>query len=326
MISNPRLEKAIDVFNVLSFLDEYHVDYVMDGRNIGRDYVGVRPCPGCGDARNHWGIHIEQKFGSCFKCKTYMDTTALVKYYAHFTTYDEAKEFLIDRLDEGDYDIVTRVADIIKMEKKETPYKPPKKDPFPPNCYPITYKVLKRNKYVRNFFKKRKLYLWHVRRYDLQLGGIHSGYKGYLLFPFYYRNKIVTWQARQILSKWYHNPENLGKYIYGEDEIKEGKPLILVEGFLDMIRIDSYLRSKHNDELSVTTGCVKMISKAQIQRIINCKPSKVIVIFDADSWFDYKRIKDEIPIDVTFIILPKGKDPNDLNWNELQDIFHEITQ
>jgi hypothetical protein len=323
MIIDPLLQKAIDVFDLSAFLDEYQVDITPEGKNIGRGYVGAT-CPGCGDDRDHFGIHLEKKFGTCFKCKFGMDTVYIVKYFANLKTFDEAKEFLLERLDEGDYDIVTKVKDIMKMGRKETPYKPLSKDPFPWDSYSITNKILKRNKYIRQFFKERKLYLWHVQRYNLRLGGIHSGYQGYIIFPIYYRNKIVTWQSRQVLSKRYHNPENLGSYIYGEDEIKKGKPLILVEGFLDMIRVDSYLRIKHNDKFSITTGCAKMISKVQIQRIINCKPSKVIVIFDADSWFDYSRIKNEVPMDVDFIILPKGKDPNDLNWNELKDIFIEI--
>jgi len=323
MIIDSQLQKAIDVFDMSAFLDEYQVDTVPEGKNIGRGFVGLT-CPGCGDDHNHFGIHLERKFGTCFKCKFGMNAVYIVKYFAHLKTFDEAKEFLLEKLDDGDYDIVTRVRDIIKTENKETPYIPPKKDPFPWDSYQITYKILKRNKYIKKFFQDRKLYLWHVNRYNLRLGGVNSGYQGYILFPVYCRNKIVTWQARQVLSKRYHNPENLGNYIYGEDEIKKDKPLILVEGFLDYTRIDSYLRIKHNSNLSITTGFVKMISKAQIQRIINCKPSKVIVMFDADSWFDYSRIKDEVPMDVDFIILPKGKDPNDLNWNELQNVFKEI--
>jgi hypothetical protein len=326
MIQSIQLEKAIDVFDLFSFLDEYQVDYVPEGKNIGRGYVGVRPCPGCGDMRNHFGIHIEKKFATCFKCKFGMNTVYIVKYYAHLKTFDEAEQFLIDKLDEGDYDLVTRVTDIIRSEKKESQYIPLKKDPFPTDTYPITNKILKRNKYIRKFFKDRKLFLWHVKRYDLRIGGVHSDYSGYILFPIYLRNKIVTWQARQILSKLYHNPENLGSYIYNEDYILNNQPLILVEGVLDMIRVDSYLKIYYPNSISVTTGCVKMISKKQIQNIINCRPSKVIVMFDADSWFDYTRIKQEIPVDVDFVILPKGKDPNDLSWSELHSVFGEINE
>ena len=58
---------------------------------------------------------------------------------------------------------------------------------------------------------------------------------------------------------------------------------------------------------------------------INVKnPSKVIVMFDNDSWFDYDRIKKVVPFDVDFVILPKEKDPNDLSWSELKEIFKEI--
>lgn len=67
-----------------------------------------------------------------------------------------------------------------------------------------------------------------------------------------------------------------------------------------------------------------MISNKQINRIIKCNPSKIIVMFDSDSWFDYDRIKQTVPMDVDFIILPKGKDPNDLSWNKLKNVFKEI--
>jgi len=68
-----------------------------------------------------------------------------------------------------------------------------------------------------------------------------------------------------------------------------------------------------------------MVSNKQIKRIIACKPSKIIVMFDSDSWFDYDRVKNAVPMDVDFIILPKGKDPNDLTWNEIDLIFGEIS-
>ena len=248
MIDDPRLEKAIDVFDLLSFLDECQVDYALEGENIGRNFIGVSPCPNCGDTMNHFGIHLEKKFGTCFKCKFGMNTIYIVKYFAHLPTFDEAKEFLTDKLDEGDYDLVARVKDIIRIEKKEKTYTPPKKDLFPYNTYPITYKTLRRNKYIKNFFKERKLYLWHVNRYDLRMGGVHSDWHGYILFPIYLRGKIVSWQARHVLSKRYHNPQNMGEYIYNEDNIIKNKPLILVEGFLDLTRVDSYLKIYYNNE------------------------------------------------------------------------------
>jgi hypothetical protein len=321
MIKDPRIDRAIDHLDILNVLDEFNVDYLTEGKNIGVGYVGIRPCPFCGDSRNHWGININGKFGTCFKCKEYMSTFRLISYYGRMN-FEEVKEYLLDK-EEYKKDFVQQVEEIIKEKKKEKKYIPPKKDPLPTDTYPITYKLLKRNKWIKKFFKERKLHLWHINRYDLKIGGRNSGHEGSIIWPVYLRNKIVSWQARSIVSKWYHNPENLGTYLCYEDRILKNKPLILVEGFLDYTRIDSFIRIYYNNNISVTTGFVKMISNKQIKRIINCNPSKIIVIYDNDSWFDYKRIKESVPMDVDFAILPFKKDPNDLSWSELHSMFNK---
>ena len=105
----------------------------------------------------------------------------------------------------------------------------------------------------------------------------------------------------------------------------KNKPLILVEGIFDFIRIDSYIRIHYNN-INVTTGMVKMISRNQIKRLIHLNPSRLITMFDGDSWFDYRRIKNEIPFDVDHVILPKDKDPNMLSWEEMKHILNPVIQ
>lgn len=315
MIKDPRIERIIDQLEILEVFDELHVDYVMDGKNIGVGYVGIQPCPFCGDSRNHWAINIDNKFGTCFKCKGGMSAFKLISYYGHMS-FDEVKEYLLDK-SEYDADVLQQVTEIIRDKKKEPKYIPPKKDELPSNK-PITYDLLRNFSQLKDFFKKRKLYYWDITKYDLRWG------KGHVIFPVYLRHKIVSYQSRSIVSKWYSNGTNLGSYLCYEDHILNNKPLILVEGFLDYTRINSYVKVYHKNKLSVTTGYVKMVSNKQIKRIIGCNPSKVIVIFDADSWFDYDMIKRKVPMDVDFIILPKDKDPNDLKWSELHSIFGEI--
>jgi len=46
--------------------------------------------------------------------------------------------------------------------------------------------------------------------------------------------------------------------------------------------------------------------------MVEKQPKRLIVILDADSWFDYNRIKNEIPFDVDYVILPKESDPNSM--------------
>ena len=315
MINDPRIDRIIDQLGILEVLDEFQVDYDMEGKNIGVDYISINPCPFCGDSRNHWGIHTVKKFGTCFKCKGGMSTFRLISYYGHMS-FDEVKEYLLDK-GEYDADVLQQVTEIIRTKKKEPVYIPPKKDELPPNK-PITYNLLRRNTYLRNFFKLRKLHYWDLKRYDFRLSNKQ------ILFPVYLRKRIVSYQMRSITSKWYNNGTNLGSYLCYEDHILNKKPLILVEGFLDYTRVNSYVNIYYRDKISVTTGYVKMISNKQIKRIIGCNPSKVIVMFDSDSWFDYDRVKQTVPMDVDFVILPKGKDPNDLSWSELHSVFGEI--
>jgi hypothetical protein len=231
-------------------------------------------------------------------------------------TVNDAFDWFVNEL-EDDRDVEQRVKDILNHQEHKEEYIPLKKDPIPDGTIPITIHNLRTNFHLRKFFEKRKLYLWHVNRYDLRL------YKNDILWTIKFRNKIVSYQKRNILLKKYYNPTNLASYIYGYDNIKSNKPLILVEGFFDYSRIDTFIRCYYKNQINVTTGMAKSISQEQIKRIISCKPSKIVVMYDNDSWFDYWRIKSEMPFDVDFIILPKGADPNELSWNQIKTIFEK---
>ena len=309
-----RLKIAIEKWNLFEFLDEHDVDYIMDGPNVGVGFVGVRPCIFCGDNRNHFGIHIDNKFGSCFICKGYAGALKLVSHYGRMSI-PQAFDYFIHGM-EDNRDVEQRVKDIIYHKSYKKEYIPTAKDPIP-ESKKITIQDLRSNFHLRSFFNKRNLYLWHVHRYNLRIR------RNDLLWVVTYRNKPVSYQQRSILLKKFYNPTNLSNYIYGQDNIIPNKPLILVEGFLDYTRIDSFIRCYHKKDVSVTTGMAKSISQKQINQIIMSKPSKVIVMYDNDSWFDYWRIKNSVPFDVDFIILPKGADPNDLSWNQIKIIFEK---
>jgi hypothetical protein len=319
-INDPRIANAIDKFNLLEFLDEFGVDYSLEGRNIGNDFIGIYHCVGCGKPDYHFAIHKEKKFGSCWVCKTHVSTIRLIMIYGHMR-YKDAVAYLLESVEESD-DVVDIVRGIFSKKHKRENELNIGTDKIPASRT-ITLFDLKNNKYIKEFFANRKLNLWDVSRYDLRIG-LEGNSKDKIIFPIYLDNKIVTYQYRSITQKIYHNAENMGNYILYENRIMVGKPLILVEGFLDYTRTDSFIRCYYKDKYSVSSGCLKGISGVQIQRIINSKPSKIITVFDYDSWFDYERIQREIPIDVQYQMLPKNKDPNDLSWKELKQLFKEI--
>jgi len=276
----------------------------------------------CGDSRYHWGIHIEQKFGSCFKCKNYFHPIRTVAYYGHMK-FEDAVKYLMNYAEDG-LDVVQRVEQILKKGEREDTYIPLKKDPLPEGTFSITFDYIKRNRFLYKLMKEKKLYYWDIKNYDIRMAGSKSKFNGYLVFPVYLNGRIVSWQGRKILSKRYHNPENLGSYLYYDSNSIKDKPLILVEGIFDFIRIDSYLKIHYNNKINVTTGMVKMLSRYQIHRLVHLNPSRLIVMFDGDSWFDYNRIKNEVPFDVDYVILPKDKDPNMLSWNEIKTLLNPV--
>lgn len=274
----------------------------------------------CGKGNFHFAIHKESKYGTCFVCKGFANAVRLIAIYGHMT-FKKAEKYLIDQAEES-LDIVERVQNVLRHKQRKETYEKDKSDKIP-DSKRITYSDLKRNNVLREFFINRKLHLWHCHWYDLRLG-YGTNFKDKIIWPIYYGGKIVTYQWRRLSKKQYHNPTNLGTHLLNEEGIIENKPLIIVEGFLDYTRIDSYIRCYHQGEYAVASGLVKSVSAKQISKIINGKPSRIITIFDRDSWFDYTRLQNEIPFTVDFEILPHGKDPNDLSWIELSDLFKKF--
>ena len=55
MIIDPRIENILDHLNILEIFDEFEVDYLMDGKNIGVNYA------------QGYGIHKPCSFDEVFK-------------------------------------------------------------------------------------------------------------------------------------------------------------------------------------------------------------------------------------------------------------------
>jgi hypothetical protein len=134
----------------------------------------------------------------------------------------------------------------------------------------------------------------------------------------------MAYQWRSMVKKRYHLSTNATKFLYREDHIQPGIPLILVEGFFDFTAIDRFVEANYKNQFSVTTGLIKSISAEQISTIINKKPSNLVIMFDRDSWFDYYKLKQKIPFNVDHVILPYNKDPDKLSIKEKETIFKEL--
>jgi len=55
-------------FDIENFLVENDLDFKKTGKNIGRNWWGIRDCPFCGDDGYHMGVNLTTKKFSCFVC------------------------------------------------------------------------------------------------------------------------------------------------------------------------------------------------------------------------------------------------------------------
>lgn len=314
---DPRLLRAIESWKLLDFLQANQVDYSLTGKNIGRNFIGVNPCPYCGDSRNHFGIHKERKYGNCFSCGQKTHPLKIISFFGRMSM-KKAYYLMLESAEESQ-DVSERVNDIFHIARKDGSTPPLVTDPLP-ESRPITLHDLRANSYLRDFFNERKLIMWHVHRYDLRIS-LDPKRKGYIIFPLTIHGKPMSYQMRTITHKRYHSADHLEQYLFNEDRIVNGQPLILVEGFLDMTRIDTFITLNYPGRIQVVTGGLKSLSAMQKGRLTKYIPNPLIVMFDNDSWFNYANIKNSMPYDVDYVILPKGSDPSSLTWNQMTEVF-----
>ena len=315
---DPRLLDAIDKLDISEFLDDCGVNYKYEGKNIGDSFIGIESCPNCNKGNFHFGIHKKQLFGSCLVCKVFYSPIKIVSIFKKINI-KEAFDYLVEN-NEYELDVEQKVKQILKPNKKVSEYYFRGMDDLPENKQ-ITSEVLSKNPLLKRFLKERKVKPWEIAKHDLRIG--IKANKNKIIFPVYVNGKIVSYQWRRIDKKQYHFPLNLSHYLLWEDDISKSKICLLVEGILDAIHLKSFVDMFYPNKFSVTTGFTKSVSKNQIKLLIEKQPKRLIVILDSDSWFDYNRIKNEIPFDVDYVILPKEADPNSMSFTQLNKVFKE---
>lgn len=318
--NDPILLDAIEQWDLYDFLEEHKVDWSPSGNNIGRDFIGVIPCPNCNDHNYHFGIHKTQKFGTCWICKHYQHPINIISFFAGIP-FLKAHERLIDSA-EFNPDIEHRVKHILNSTPRSDPKAIYKKDPLPKSIKLIP-SIIDKIPTVRSFFKKRKLTYYHAEKFHIQLV-TDPKYRSYVMWPLIIADHPISYQMRHLLIKRYHNGEHLNRYLFNEDNIIPDKPVFLVEGFLDMTNVDAFIDEYYPNEASVITGGLKSLSREQLWRLQRFRLNQLYVMFDGDSWFDYYRIRNQLPYNVNYLILPRKEDPNSLSFDQLLTITKEV--
>lgn len=315
---NPAIFEAIYKLNIIEFLDDYNISYTLEGKNIGTNFIGISPCPNCGDIRNHYAIHKIKKYSSCFKCGCYYSPIKTLSILSNQST-KKIINLLSDSLYNENVDLITRIKFTLKNTWKPSINHGQIIDILPKGASKLT--DISGN--LKPLFFEKHIRKEHIQKYNLHSIN-NSTFKNYILWPIYFKNKLVSWQMRSTKTKRYHSSKTIAKYIYNYDNAVNKNTIIIVEGFFDLLRLETYVNKKNLKNIAIISGLIKRISTHQIQHIINLNPERLIVLFDRDSWFDYYKIQNQLNSNVEFEILPKGKDPNMLTWKEMGELFKRI--
>lgn len=316
-----KLEEAISRFDLIQFLDENEIEYSTEGDNIGVGWIGIETCNSCGDSDFHLGINLEGKTTHCWKCGF---NTNLIGYVAKVLNipYKKAEEFIIDetKIDE-ESDIELRIREILETEEKPLEIKKTNVITLDSSQYvDLNYSLVKKNSILKQFFEDRKLTRSHIDEYKLKIG-ISGNLKNKLIFPIYYFKKLVSYITRSLFESKYKITGPAHSYLYKYEDLLPKKKIILVEGILDRIRLEDFVRKYYNDEYYTTTMFSKIVSSEQIKLLNKLKPKEIIYMLDNDAWFDYKKTCDQFNCKTSFIILPKEKDPGSMEEKEYLTLF-----
>ena len=155
-----------------------------------------------------------------------------------------------------------------------------------------------------------------------------------IIVPMFIDNKLVFWQARDVLEEKHPNWGNKKLYkktlnpqgvsarhvLYNYDVAKNFDEIILVEGFVDAVKAGKN---------SVAANGKNLHSK-QVELLTQTKAKKIILLFDPDAFENGRKnkssaqkAKDQLQsfFDVAEIRLPRGRDAGSYNHNSLQRII-----
>lgn len=286
------------------FLKDYNIFYWTEGKNIQKGWVGIT-CPFCNDNSNHGGFNLEKGYYNCWRCGGKQLETVIMKLID--VDYHEAKRI-------KDIYTYTKINNI-EEKRQEINWNKKIKIPGTENLKGIYRKYLE----YRNFDP-----VYIERKYKVRNGDITGKWCGYIIIPFIYKNKLVTFQGRDVTGKnkiryKQANKEerilNYKNYLYNIDNTTY-QNVIVVEGVFDVFRM--------GDNTVATLG--SGITREQ-ENILK-KYKRVYFLFD-DEVAIQKAEKTAnklaiLGVDTEIVEIRKDKDPAEFTEQEVKYIKKEL--
>ena len=305
----------LDDLDLLSFLDDLNINYETSGKNIGEGWVGLDTCPFNGCENYHFGINISNKSINCWVCD--VDGTIIKLLMKYFNiSKDEAFLMIKEHIEEIEFTQDTDIESLVhktfsKTVKKVEEDKPMPKIKLLPGK-PITKEMVRERTKLRAFLKERMISVdscvKHSFRYDYERSMR-------IIMPiFSHKGDIISYQGRDITGKAILNINNYFGHKY----------VIVVEGILDVIRTEHFVKEYNlNKKVCVLACFTNSPTENQLQLLSDKDLKSIIVAMDSDSWYNERKFRD-LPFDIETVILSSGVDPGSMSDIDFKNEFIPI--
>ena len=317
------VKQLLHDLDLLDFLEDQDIPYETSGKNIGTGWAGLEDCPFNGCPNFHFGINISNKSINCWVCGVDGTVIKLIMKLNRVSA-EKALSIIQESVERSrftsDMNLEDRVKKtftlnhrVVEEEEEESRYL---SIAALPGDRILSTIVEKRPK-LKAYLKKRKISIRscikHRLRYDTR--------SLRLIAPIFNdKEKIIAYQGRDITDKAYlpyiTQPKDapLGDVLFNMNNNSHHAG-ILVEGFIDAIRMEEMIDEHIGEESICSVACfTNKPTDKQLELIAEANWKVLFVAFDYDSWTNYKKVIGPTPVQK--IILPRGKDPAKLSTAE----------
>lgn len=293
------------MIDYISLLEDYSVDYSLDGANVGNTYIGLH-CPWCDDTGYHGGVpRAGYRSFSCWKCGSHSVEAALSRILGIRNIAE-----ILAKYEDDSIQVQSRDRHLIYPDRK------------------VIVPGGKLEWYHKKYLAGRRYDPDIVER-DFSIQGTEplSSEGPRVYFPIVYNKEVISYQGRSIRKETKYkylvaSPDYEKRFhksmLYNIDNCTDDT-VVMVEGIFDVMRLGKY------------GVCASFGTSFMPEQLLLLKPFKrIFMLYDSEGPAQEKARKAGAMItnitrgDVYNIDLGTGGDPDDLSNDDAVKLMADL--
>jgi len=294
---------------IVEILKQIDVPYFLTGKNVSANTVNIK-CPFCpDDPSDHLGIFEGSGLFSCWRCRK----KGPIGYLIHVLTglpRDKCDEMVSDGDISFELDVEDTIRQIINGEMQIAQTRGHNEFTGLPQYFELITKDT-RFPLLDAYQKRRDIGRSTLVHYGCGICRVGK-YMNRMIIPVVCQGEVVNFQAADLTAmadlKYRGAPGEINNYLYNYDAIRPGGRMIMVEGVLDMWRM----------EIDTVASFGTHLTPRQKRLVLDKRPSELIFLWDEDAFDRISQFNSEMGffepfVDIVRAVrLPKEEDPDSL--------------